>query len=72
MEGTRGVGMTMWLVVRSWAVEAETAVGALEKAKPGEHTKALAMAREPEVDAVKITFVMPPPPKGIAVDYPQD
>lgn len=38
----------------------------------GEHTKALVMARESGVDAVRITFTMPPPPKGIVVDYPED
>lgn len=51
--------MTMWLVVRSWAVEAESATEAIEKARPGEHTDVRALMAQSDVAAVRLTFATP-------------
>lgn len=50
--------MAKWLVVRSWMVEADTGVEAIERAEPGKHQDVRAMLRVPSVPAVRLTFSM--------------
>jgi hypothetical protein len=48
--------MAKYLVVRSWAVEADSTTDAIEKAKPGEHQDVRAMLVFPSTPAVRVTF----------------